>query len=142
TVTTTGGTARFTFVSFVTGRSRVRASVSGGGTSNELFVDWVPPPNGYWMVAADGGIFTFGTATFKGSTGDKPLNKPIVGMTPTPSGDGYWMVASDGGIFTFGDAEFFGSTGNLPLNRPIVGMAPTPTGRGYWLVASDGGLFA
>ena len=39
------------------------------------------------------------------------LNKPIVGMAPTPDGKGYWLVASDGGIFTFGDAGFFGSTG-------------------------------
>jgi hypothetical protein len=69
------------------------------------------------------------------------LNRPIVGMAPTPDGRGYWLVASDGGIFTFGDARYLGSTGGIQLNRPIVGMAPTPDGRGYWLVASDGGIF-
>ena len=77
-----------------------------------------------------------------GSTGDIPLNHPIVGMAATPSGNGYWLVASDGGIFAFGDAGFFGSTGETPLNHPIVGMAATPSGSGYWLVASDGGIFA
>src|SRR5688500_2675176 len=56
--------------------------------------------NGYWMVASDGGIFTFGDAGFHGSRGGQPLNKPIVGMAGTPSGRGYWFVASDGGIFT------------------------------------------
>ena len=97
---------------------------------------------GYWMVAADGGIFSFGSAQFYGSTGNIRLNQPIVGIAATPSGKGYWMVATDGGIFSFGDAQFFGSTGNVKLNRPIVGMASTPSGKGYWLVASDGGIFA
>jgi hypothetical protein len=96
---------------------------------------------GYDLVATDGGIFTFGGATFVGSTGGKHLNKPVVGMATTPSGRGYWLAASDGGIFTFGDATFHGSTGGLPLNKPVVGMAATPSGRGYWLVASDGGIF-
>jgi outer membrane protein assembly factor BamB len=96
--------------------------------------------SGYWMVARDGGIFSFGGAPFCGSTGNLPLNRPIVGMAGT-SGPGYWLVASDGGIFAFGSAAFHGSTGGIALNRPVVGMAATRTGRGYWLVASDGGIF-
>ncbi|HEY5096768.1 MAG TPA: hypothetical protein VII46_01925, partial [Acidimicrobiales bacterium] len=52
---------------------------------------------GYWMVASDGGVFTYGDARFFGSTGNIHLNRPIVGLTPTPDGNGYWMVASDGG---------------------------------------------
>src|SRR5207245_2493398 len=97
---------------------------------------------GYWLVASDGGIFSFGDAPFVGSAGGKPINKPVVGMAPTPSGLGYWLVASDGGVFAFGDAPFVGSAGGLTLNKPIVGMAPTATGKGYWLVASDGGIFS
>jgi cell wall-associated NlpC family hydrolase len=98
--------------------------------------------HGYWMVASDGGVFSYGDARFFGSTGNIRLNRPIVGMAATPDGGGYWMVASDGGIFSFGDAQFYGSTGNIALNQPIVGMAPTPDGQGYWLVASDGGIFS
>ncbi len=101
-----------------------------------------PPPPGYWQVASDGGIFTFGTAQFYGSTGSLHLNKPVVGMAATPDHRGYWLVASDGGIFAFGDAQFWGSTGAIHLNQPIVGMVPTLDGKGYWLVASDGGIFA
>ena len=101
-----------------------------------------PAMAGYWLVAADGGVFPAGGAPFLGSTGDIHLNQPIVGMAATPSGAGYWLVASDGGIFSFGDARFFGSTGAIRLNRPIVGMAATPSGAGYWLVASDGGIFS
>jgi uncharacterized delta-60 repeat protein len=98
--------------------------------------------NGYWLAASDGGIFSYGKASFYGSTGNIKLAKPIVGMSPTRSGKGYWLVASDGGIFSYGDAAFHGSTGDIRLNKPIVGMSPTPSGKGYWLVASDGGIFA
>jgi hypothetical protein len=86
---------------------------------------------GYWTLAADGGIFSFGTARFFGSMGGRHLNQPVRGLTATPSGAGYWLVASDGGIFSFGDAAFVGSTGGFRLNQPIVGMASTPSGRGY-----------
>jgi N-acetylmuramoyl-L-alanine amidase len=100
-----------------------------------------PDGKGYWLVASDGGIFTFGDAGFYGSEGGAPLHDPVVGMASTPDGKGYWLVAADGGIFTFGDAGFYGSTGALTLNSPVVGMASAPTGKGYWLVASDGGIF-
>ncbi len=101
-----------------------------------------PSGNGYWLVATDGGIFSFGDAHFYGSTGAIHLNRPIVGMASTPSGHGYWLVASDGGIFAYGDAHFYGSTGDIHLNKPVVGMTATPDGHGYWFVATDGGIFA
>jgi hypothetical protein len=106
-----------------------------------------PPPapssnSSYWLVASDGGIFSFGNAGFFGSTGGMRLSRPVVGMAATPDKRGYWLVASDGGIFNFGDANFYGSEGGTPLNAPIVGIAPTPDGGGYWLVASDGGIFS
>jgi hypothetical protein len=132
----------------------VAVTVKGpGGTSvsspHDLFTytngPTPPPPatgNGYWLVASDGGIFSFGGSQFFGSTGAQPLNQPIVSMASTPDGNGYWLVARDGGIFAFGDAGFFGSTGAQHLNQPIVGMDFAPGGQGYWLVASDGGIFA
>lgn len=101
-----------------------------------------PSQDGYWLLGRDGGVFTYGAATFYGSTGGMRLNAAVLGMVPTPSGNGYWFVAHDGGVFSFGDAGFFGSTGGLRLNAPIVDMAATPTGNGYWLVAIDGGVFA
>ncbi len=115
-----------------------------GHSLNQPIVGMAATPNGqgYWLVAADGGIFSFGNASFFGSTGALRLNRPIVGMAVTPSGLGYWLVAADGGVFTFGDASFFGSTGALHLNQPVVGMASTPNGLGYWLVAADGGIFS
>jgi hypothetical protein len=59
-------------------------------------------------VAADGGIFTYGSAAFDGSTGGTPLVAPVVGMAPDNATNGYWLAAADGGIFTFGGAKFLG----------------------------------
>ena len=115
-----------------------------------------PPPatHGYWLVGSDGGIFSFGTAGFHGSTGSIHLQRPIVGITPTADRNGYWLVASDGGIFAFGDAGFHGSIpgrrtapGGIRACRtastpPIVGMVPSSDGGGYFMVSSDGGVFA
>jgi peptidoglycan hydrolase-like amidase len=101
---------------------------------------------GYWLDAADGGVFTFGNAQFFGSMGGTRLNQPVVGMSATHDSGGYWEVAADGGIFSFGDARFNGSVPGVlkpgqSLNQPVVGMATTPDGGGYWIVASDGGVF-
>ena len=109
--------------------------------------------HGYWLVGSDGGIFTFGSAGFHGSTGNLMLQRPVVGITPTADRNGYWLVATDGGVFAFGDAGFYGSLPGLgiapagsgaatELNAPIVGMVPSTDDRGYFMVAADGGVFA
>jgi hypothetical protein len=107
---------------------------------------------GYWLVGSDGGIFSFGSAHFHGSTGSLTLQRPVVGISPTANKGGYWLVASDGGIFAFGNAGYYGSIpgaglapagSGLPhsLNAPIVGIVPSSDGDGYFMVASDGGVF-
>jgi hypothetical protein len=110
----------------------------------------LPPPivgmspavdgRGYWLAAADGGVFAYGSAHFAGSAGGISLNHPVVGMAVDRGSGGYWLVGSDGGIFAYG-APFDGSAGAIRLNAGIVAMAATPGGGGYWLVASDGGVF-
>jgi 3D (Asp-Asp-Asp) domain-containing protein len=96
-----------------------------------------PDGQGYWLVAADGGIFTFGDAGFFGSLGGSALNQPIVGMASTPDGRGYWLVAADGGIFTYGDANFFGSLGANPQAK-AVGVGVSAGGQGYWIATTTG----
>lgn len=99
---------------------------------------------GYWQVASDGGVFSYGDAQFYGSVPGIPLKVTnIIGMTRTPSGQGYWVVGRDGGVFAFGDAQFHGSLPQLNIwIGNIVDMVPTKSGGGYWLVGSDGGVFS
>ncbi len=99
---------------------------------------WRPPPTvgGYWTVASDGGIFSFGDAAFYGSMGGHALDEPMVGMAATTDGGGYWTVASDGGIFSFGDAPF------VRLRDRWIGRGPGHRhgGRvpaGYWVAYSQ-----
>lgn len=98
--------------------------------------------DGYWVVAEDGGVFTFGDARFFGSMGGRPLNAPIVGAAVHSSGNGYWLVGADGGVFNFGAAKFFGSMASQALIAPVRDIVGHPSGNGYWLVAADGGVFA
>jgi hypothetical protein len=88
----------------------------------QAVISMAPDPDGtgYWLVAADGGIFAF-DATFHGSMGSVRLNKPVTGMVPAPAG--YLMVAEDGGIFAFGDVPFHGSLGSAPPPWPVVAVA-------------------
>ena len=147
TATLSGGSGRCTAATAPAGTDKVVGTYSGDSAHGQsqgsatLVVTPVALAQGYWEVASDGGIFTFGTAGFYGSMGGKPLNAPIVGIAAAPTGKGYWEVAKDGGIFTFGTAGFYGSMGGKPLDAPIVGIAATPTGKGYWEVAKDGGIF-
>jgi hypothetical protein len=94
-----------------------------------------PDGRGYWLVAADGGVFTFGDARFDGSTGAMRLNRPIQSMAATADGRGYWLLAADGGVFTFGDAHDFGSPAKTATT--FVAISASPRGDGYWLLGSN-----
>ena len=59
---------------------------------------------GYWVVAADGGVFSF-NAPFYGALAGWPLAQPVIGMTATPSGTGYWIVDRRRLGVPFGDAQ-------------------------------------
>ena len=69
----------------------------GGRHLNAPVVDIAPHPGGRratgWL-AADGGIFSFGDASFYGSMGGRRLNRPIVGISADDATGGYWEVAS------------------------------------------------
>ncbi len=126
-------------------------------TTRLVAVGTTPGPqstaSGYWLVGADGGIFSFGSAGFYGSTGKLRLQRPVVGISPTADRLGYWLVGSDGGVFAFGDSGYYGSLpgmgfspagsdGTVRLAAPIVAMVPSVNDAGYFMVAADGGVFA
>jgi hypothetical protein len=49
-----------------------------------------PGGAGYWLVAADGGVFAFGDAPFEGSTGGDGRASAAVGVAGRPGG--YWIA--------------------------------------------------
>jgi hypothetical protein len=97
-----------------------------------------PDGRGYWLVASDGGIFTFGDAPFLGVAG--ALGGPARAVASTSSGKGYWVVASNGTVAPFGDAAAVGSAFS-DLAAPIVGVG-LQSGPGLRLVAADGSSIA
>ena len=74
----------------------------GATTLNKPIVGMTATANGagYWLVASDGGIFSFGDAGFYGSTASAQLSSPIISMVRTLDGGGYWLVGTDGGVFS------------------------------------------
>jgi hypothetical protein len=121
------------------GTATVTGTINGSAIGHTASVAF---NSGYWTVAGDGGVFSFGP-NFYGSTGNLKLNQPVFAITSTADGKGYWFVARDGGVFTYGDGVFHGSVPALGIHvTNIVGMAADTATGGYWLVGSDGGVYA
>jgi len=111
-----------------------------------------PDRLGYWLVASDGGVFTFGDASYYGSVpglGIAPagtvlsgpaLTAPIVGIIPSPDGRGYLLIGADGGVFAFGDATYEGSCYQVPCgsNTAVAAAVADKTGNGYWFLMTNG----
>ena len=96
---------------------------------------------GYFMVAADGGVFAFGDATFAGSCpGIGTCPGSAVSVLPDTTGKGYWLVTSVGAVYAFGDAPFEGAPGPTP--SPITSAVHTLDGAGYWILTADGSIYA
>ena len=112
--------------------------IAASGNSND----------GYWVAAKDGGVFSQGTAVFRGSMGGQPLSAPIVGIAANPLRTGYYLVGADGAVYAF-NAPYHGGVNNagsgggtalIPGNR-IVGMAVDPANGGYDLVDNQGHIY-
>jgi hypothetical protein len=104
---------------------------------------------GYWLVAEDGGVFTYGSQPFYGSLATKPHCSGWPGRdqfvnacdaaAARPQGDGYMIADREGVVHGFGNAvqhkrrgpdfDFRGSR-----------IAITPSGEGYWAVSAYGAI--
>ena len=110
----------------------VDVTVTGpGGTSTTATGDhFTYVASGYRLVAADGGVFAFGTARFAGSC-PAPGSvcagvSDIVGAAAAPGGTGYWLVRADGTVYPFGTAASYGSMAG-PIHASQVTPPPGAT---------------
>ena len=108
--------------------------------------------SGYWLLAEDGGIFTFGNAGFAGAVPEKPradwIDEKIVSFAPDNDGEGYVVVAASGKAWFFEHPirpqlqdVIESAFGTRTLNQPIALVKERRCG-GYLMVATDGGVFA
>ena len=67
-----------------------------------------PDGRGYWLAAADGGVFAFGDAGFYGAMRALHVRRLLAWRRPRTGGD--WLAAADGGVFAFGRARFYGAS--------------------------------
>ena len=100
-----------------------------------------PTGHGYWLVASDGGIFTFGDAALPRLDRRARTRPARSSAWPRPpTGNGYWLVAPTAASSVRAAARFLGSGGAQALLSPTVVMAAAPGG-GYWLGTEDGGIY-
>lgn len=103
-VTASGRVDVWNDVTALGGKSTIWKGDLRGSPLVRPIVGMAQTPGGYYLVAADGGVFAFGAAFF-GSMAGKPLNGPVVGIRPNVVGGravGYSLLAADGGTFNFG----------------------------------------
>ena len=131
TATLSGGSASCTATDAPLGTDAITGTYSGdvghsgssGTASLTVTIQPVAPAQGYWLVGAHGGVFSFGDAGFFGSLPGLGVHvSDVVGIAATPDGKGYWLVGAHGGVFSFGDAQFFGSLPGLGVHvSDVVG---------------------
>jgi hypothetical protein len=142
------------------------ASVASGSPTSSRTP--IRPTPGYWLVGADGGVFSF-DAPFFGSGASQcaessaPFGGPIfcaAAIASTPDGGGYTILTPF--EFSVGPnqqpalaSQFGNATGSAsctthfdasggPTSVPLdegfswVGIASTPSGHGFWLVNQGG----
>ncbi|MFI5040322.1 MAG: PQQ-binding-like beta-propeller repeat protein, partial [Acidimicrobiales bacterium] len=91
---------------------------------------------GYWMLGANGSVYTFGDARYLGVA--RPV-APAVHLEPTPDAGGYWILDSGGHVYTFGDAGYFGgAAGRLAPFEVATSLSRTASGNGYWIFTNRG----
>ena len=95
-----------------------------------------PSQSGYWMVGAEGAVYSFGDAVHHGAA---PLGATsAVDIEPTVTGAGYWVVDAAGGVYAFGDAAHLGNAPRMADGESVTSISAVPGGTGYWLFTTGG----
>ncbi len=98
-------------------------------------------PQGYWLTAGDGGVFSFGVPFFGFQS--RIVSQPVTGIAAAPGGSGYNVAEMGGAVYAHGtNASDCTGLNATTLNAPVVGIAAAPGGNGCWLAAADGGVFS
>jgi hypothetical protein len=89
-----------------------------------------PDGRGYWLVAADGGIFTFGDAPYYGSLGGQ--GSSALGLVITAATESYSVITSDGRAHAFSAPLVTSGNSPAPSSHPTTTttttrVAPTTT---------------
>ncbi len=123
-----------------TGQCAFNRRVAYDGVTPPIYLPVAAPApgsGGYWLVASDGGIFSYGRPFYGSLTG----TGTTAAMAATPGGTGYQLVSPAGSVVGFGRRKACSGSIAAP-SHPIVGMTAVPGGGGCWAVASDGGIFS
>ena len=118
-------------------------SVDSGAAAVTVTAPSSTTKGGYWEVASDGGLFTFGDGPLlrlDGRQAPQPARGRAWPPPPTAAATGRWppTAASSPSATPSSTARWAAS----PSTSRSSAWPPPPTGGGYWEVASDGGLFA
>jgi hypothetical protein len=97
---------------------------------------------GYLVLAADGGVFAYGTA-FPGSAVDQ-LGPDEHAVAIDLAGTGVWVLSDRGRVVALGGAPVLGDVAGVGrCSWPdAVDLAAMPTGDGYWILTVDGQVWA
>ena len=112
------------------------------------------PTPGYWLVGADGGVFSFGAPfygsgdTVRGACRFSPQPPSVLNaafacdaIASTPTGNGYWLLNAFTWPTPFGQAgQPRGCTGLNGARGSWSGIASSPTGNGIFLASSNGAV--
>lgn len=117
-------------------------SADNDGVRNIVGMAATNDGGGYWLVASDGTVYSFGDAAQTSSIALKPCSNPgnpdIIGATAAPGG-GFWAFTDCGSVYNEDGAPWFGSLySDPPTVSNIAGMAAGPDGNSYWLVGATG----
>jgi hypothetical protein len=90
------------------------SSVPGGPGTPVVGMVVDPATGGYWLVGADGAVFSF-NAPYLGGANTVPggPGSAVVGAGALPSGQGYWEVMAAGAVFSFGQAPYLGGANTI-----------------------------
>jgi hypothetical protein len=121
------------------------ACTTSGTATGAVAVVRNPAGSGYWILAANGGVFSYGGAPFEGSAAGQSYfaGQTAVAMAAAPSGTGYWILSASGGVYAYNVASHGAAAGQSYFaGQTAVSLWVDPAGTGYVILAASGGTYA